>query len=172
MAHRHGGVTEVAVEVGTLDLAQAVADLWVELARGQREHGSHLAGVPNRTQARDDIAQRAVTGGLLVARDDDRLVGFVTFSTEQGSYEQTTDRGLIHDIYVRPEYRDQGVGSQLLSSAERKLEAEGVDRVSLEMLADNDAARRFYERHGYSPHRLELEKPVGNDTHTTDDEKG
>ncbi len=154
--------------MGTLQTAEAVADLWVELAEGQQMHGSHLAGAANRSQARDTIAQRAVTGGLLVARGDDELVGFVTFSTEHGSYDQTTERGLIHDLFVRPAYRGQNVGSRLLTEAERQLAEENVDAVSLEVLAANEAARRFYRRHGYEPHRLELEKPLGNDTHTTE----
>lgn len=157
----------VTIEAGTLDAADAVADLWVELAEGQRAHGSHLAGQANRAQARDTIAQRAVTGGLLVARADDELVGFVTFSKEQGSYEQSVDRGLIHDLFVRPDYRDRGIGSRLVEGAERRLAQENVDAVSLEVLAANEAARRFYARHGYEPHRLELEKSLGNDTHTT-----
>lgn len=150
----------VRIEQGTLQSAEPVAELWVELAESQRSHGSHLAGAANRSQAKDTIAQQAVTGGLLVARNDDELVGFVTFSTEQGSYEQSVERGLVHDLFVRPTYRGEGIGSRLLARAERKLAAEDVDAVSLEVLAANEAARRFYERHGYEPHRLEVEKSL------------
>lgn len=153
------GVT-VRIEQGTLQAAETVVDLWVELAEGQQAHGSHLAGAANRSQAKDTIAQQAVTGGLLVARSGEEAVGFITFSTEQGSYQQSVERGLVHDLFVRPGYRGEGIGSRLLSRAERKLAAEDVDAVSLELLAANEAARRFYERHGYEPHRLEVEKSL------------
>jgi len=36
--------------------------------------------------------------------------------------------------------------------------------VALETMADNEAARRFYRRHGYEPHRIELERE--SDTHS------
>jgi|GEM_PF-236180 len=45
-----------------------VADLWVELARGQRGYGSELLGMGNRTAIRESLARSAVTGELLLAR--------------------------------------------------------------------------------------------------------
>jgi ribosomal protein S18 acetylase RimI-like enzyme len=156
--------SDVRIELGDVSLADEVADLWVELADDQRVHGSHLLPAANRELARQAAAQHGVTGGLLVARDGDDLVGFVTFSTESGDYDQDADRGLIHDLYVRAPYRDHGVGSRLLRGAEKRLAAEGVDAVSLEAMVDNVAARRFYCRHGYETFRVELEKPLESDS--------
>lgn len=154
------GAPSVSVEVGDISVADAVADLWVRLAADQRSYGSHLLAEANRQLARDSAAQHAVTGGLLVARVDDELVGFVTFSTEQGDYDVDTDRGLIHDLFVATRYRSRGIGARLLEAAEERLAADGVDRVSLEAMAANTDARRFYERHGYEPFRVELEKTL------------
>jgi ribosomal protein S18 acetylase RimI-like enzyme len=36
----------------------------------------------------------------------------------------------------------------------------------LEVLAGNETARRFYETHGYEPHRVEMEKAPESDNHT------
>jgi hypothetical protein len=36
-------------------------------------------------------------------------------------------------------------------------------------MAANAAARRFYERHGYRTHRVELEKSARSDTHSKED---
>jgi ribosomal protein S18 acetylase RimI-like enzyme len=41
--------------------------------------------------------------------------------------------------------------------------------VSIEVLADNDAAKRLYDRRGYDPHRIELRKRLENDRHSKDD---
>lgn len=150
----------VTVEPGDVSVADRVAELWVALAADQRAHGSHLRAASNRELARDAVAQHAVTGGLLVARDDDEIVGFVTFSKEQGDYDVDSRRGLIHDIFVAESYRDRGVGDRLLSAAEKRLASDGIDHVSLEVLAGNDAARRFYERAGYEPFRIEMEKQL------------
>ncbi|MFB6244517.1 MAG: GNAT family N-acetyltransferase, partial [Halobaculum sp.] len=139
----------VRVEPGDISVADEVADLWVRLASDQRRYGSHLLPESNRQLARDSVAQHAVTGGLFVARCGDELVGFVTFSKEQGDYDVDASRGLVHDLFVCRSHRDEGVGGRLLDAAEERLAADGVDRVSLEAMASNTDARRFYERRGY-----------------------
>ncbi|WP_276302083.1 GNAT family N-acetyltransferase [Halorussus lipolyticus] len=158
----------VSIESGSVRDVDAVADLWVELADGQREFGSHLVAERNRATIRETIAQNAVAGGLLVARAerDDEIVGFVTYGVESDGYDQDAVRGIVRNIYVRPERRGEGIGSGLLDAAEERLAEQGADAVALEVMADNDDARRFYRRHGYAPHRVELEKSVESDTLT------
>lgn len=156
-----GGTEEtVSVEPGDISVADDVAALWVRLADDQQAHGSHLLAESNRDLARDSAAQHAVTGGLLVARDGSELVGFITFSKERGDYDVGVERGLVHDLFVRSSHRDSGIGSRLLNAAERRLANDGIDRVSLEAMASNTDARRFYERHGYEQFRVELEKTL------------
>lgn len=156
--HRTTDSNSVRVEPGDISVADEVAELWVRLADDQRAYGSHLLPESNRQLARDSAAQHAVTGGLLVAHDRGDLVGFITFSKEQGDYDVDSRRGLVHDLFVRPDYRNAGIGTRLLVGAEKRLAADGVDRVSLEAMASNTDARRFYERHGYELFRVELEK--------------
>jgi ribosomal protein S18 acetylase RimI-like enzyme len=98
--------------------------------------------------------------------DDGEIVGFVTFGVETGRYDLDATRGVVQNVFVVPERRDEGVGSGLLEAAERRLADAGTDVVTLEVMADNDAARRFYRRHGYSSHRVEMEKSVESDTLT------
>jgi ribosomal protein S18 acetylase RimI-like enzyme len=80
------------------------------------------------------------------------------FDLESGAYEQDDTRGVIHNLYVRPGHRDEGVGAALLDAAEEALTDSGADVVTLEAMADNEAAKRFYRRHGYDTHRVTLEK--------------
>ncbi|WP_137287272.1 GNAT family N-acetyltransferase [Halorussus salinisoli] len=157
----------VTIELGSTEDADAAADCWVELAADQRELGSHLLADENHTTIREAFTQSAVADELVVARDDaDELVGFVTFGIESNSYEQDATRGLVQNIYVVPDRRDEGIGSDLLRAAEERLVESGADTLALEMMAANDDARRFYRRHGYAPHRIELEKSVESDTLT------
>ncbi|RDZ63244.1 GNAT family N-acetyltransferase [Haloferax sp. Atlit-12N] len=175
-----------------------LADLWVELAADQRAFGSHLRADANRTPIREALARHVAADGVLVAREGQEngatgetsgdggggdgggaedvedaeagdIVGFVMFDIEAGAYEQDATRGMIRNLFVRPVYRDAGVGAQLLAAAETALGDAGADTVALDVLADNDAARRFYRRHGYRPHRVELEKSMRNDTHSKED---
>jgi len=146
------------VEPGTAADAETLADLWVDLAAGQRAHGSHVAAEGNREVVREAIARHAVADGLRVARAGGETLGFVMFGPETGRYRQEVDRGVVRNLYVRPERRGEGIGSELLAVAEDALEAAGAEVISLKAMADNEAARRFYERHGYRTHRVELEK--------------
>lgn len=170
------GETAARIEPATADDIDAITDMWVTLAAGQREHGATLRGEANRATAREWVAQSVVTGELLVARDPDPAteadaggdrepepVGFVGFSLERGNYERDAVRGTVSNLFVAPERRGEGIGAALLDAAERALVEEGADRVALEALADNDRAREFYADRGYGLHRVELTKPLGEE---------
>ncbi|WP_416841094.1 GNAT family N-acetyltransferase [Haloferax sp. DFSO52] len=154
-------------EISDLDV---LADMWVELAHGQRAFGSHLFADTNRKQVRESLAQHVAFDGVLVARDEsDDIHGFVMFEVGSGRYDQDVTRGTISNLFVVSERRGEGVGSRLLSAAEERLHEAGADVVGLEVMADNESGRKFYRRHGYRPHRIELEKSIQNDTHSKED---
>lgn len=152
------------------DEVETLADLWIDLAAGQRAHGSHFLAEENRARIREAMAGHALNDGLLVARlrgstrtadpEGNAIGGFAMFSLESGKFRQDVTRGVVHNIYVREDHRGEGVGAALLAHAEDALRDRGADVVALEVLADNTAARRFYCRHGYEPYRVELEKEL------------
>ena len=156
------------VTAATGEDVAVVADMWVRLAREQREHGSHLLAGPNRQAARDLIAQYVHSEGCAVARSDGRLVGFVMYHVETGMYETDAIRGVVDNLYVVPEARDGGVGSALLDRAESDLRDDGADVLAVEALWANEGARRLYERRGYEPHRVTYEQSAESDTHSKD----
>jgi ribosomal protein S18 acetylase RimI-like enzyme len=156
------------IEPPTTDEVDELADLWVALARDQRRYGSRLLAPENRDHIRDSIAHHVVAGGILVARDPG-VVGFVMFAPEAGQYEQDAVRGVVQNIYVQPDRRGEGIGSALLERAESMLAAAGIEVVTLDAMAENEAARRFYRRHGYDVHRVELEKRVENDNNSKEE---
>jgi len=158
---------DVTIEAGGSDDIDAVTELWVRLAAGQREHGSHLLPEENRTAIRESVARHAVGDTLLVARAED-VVGFAMVVIETGTFEQDCTRGVVENLYVVPERRGEGVGTALVEAAEATLADRGADVVSIEVMADNERARGLYRRLGYDPHRIELEKPVKSDTHSKD----
>jgi ribosomal protein S18 acetylase RimI-like enzyme len=155
----------VSVEAATSADIDRVADLWVELARDQRAHGSHLRADENRPHIRDAVARHIIEESLFVARDEG-MVGFVMFELQSGVYEQSATRGIVQNVYVKPERRSEGIGSELLHAAEAALAERGAEVLALEVLATNEDARRLYRKRGYEPYRIELEKSVENDNHS------
>lgn len=154
----------VIVERPTMRDADTIVDLWVALAAGQREHGSHLTAAENSDRIRESISRQIALQELHVARDGDRIVGFVMYTIEGSTFERTADRGLIQNIYVVPEYRGEGIGARLLDTAESELTRAGADVLGLEVMAENERALDFYREHGYETHRHTLEKSAESDT--------
>lgn len=163
----------VEVEPATTADIDAITELWVRLARDQRRHDSAIRAEPNRDRMRETLAAHCAAGGLLVARVNGSLAGFASFSVEQGTLELDTDRGMLSNLYVEPPYRDRGVGTALLEAAERTLAEQGADVMVLEVMAANDAARRFYRERGYDPFRVGMRRSLDdrseNDTHSKED---
>jgi len=87
-------------------------------------------------------------GTILVARHDEAVIGMVnvlyTLSTALGA-----PVALLEDLIVTAPQRGRGIGTTLLQSAFQAARARGCRRITLLTEADNAAARRFYERHGF-----------------------
>jgi len=152
------------------DLDDLVA-LWADLAAEMRAHGSRVRPAESREVVREQLGHAVVADRVRVAREDDAVVGFLSHRDAEGPLSTDGDRAVITYLYVAPERRGEGVGTALVEAAERDLRAAGHDEVALEVMADNEAARRFYRRLGFEPHRVELAKPLGDesDNHSNED---
>lgn len=58
--------------------------------------------------------------------------------------------GWITLLYLEPEFRDRGMGIQLLGRAVLFFRERGRDRIQLHVSEDNKKARAFYQRNGFS----------------------
>jgi len=79
---------------------------------------------------------------VLAARDRRRLVGFAIMEF----YDAHAHLNLLA---VQPGYQRLGIGRQLVEWLEASARIAGTFNVQLEVRANNDGARRFYERLGY-----------------------
>jgi GNAT superfamily N-acetyltransferase len=61
-------------------------------------------------------------------------------------------------VYVRPEFRGQGIAGRLLQAAEAHLRATGMRRMRIGLLTNNSSALRAYQKHGFEPYETVLEK--------------
>ncbi len=106
--------------------------------------------VPGISYTRVELAHYMARRGAftLVAENTEpkrpEIVGFII--AECGR------RGLGHVITIDivAAARRTGVGSGLMAQAEARVKAAGCKAIYLETAVNNDAARAFYERHGYS----------------------
>lgn len=70
-------------------------------------------------------------------------------------------RGWIYSVAVAPSNRRQGIGSQLLSHAERALISKGCLKINLQIMEGNESVSAFYSALGYSVEkRISLGKRI------------
>ena len=83
--------------------------------------------------------------GLLVAKDGDRVVGFVGYGHRDGDPEQL---GEVFAIYILEEYYGSGVGRMLMERALEQLKK--YPQICLWTLKENKRAIRFYQKCGFT----------------------
>ena len=96
----------------------------------------------------------ARTDGILIARDGDRVVGFVGYG-DRG--EEAPGVGEIFALYILSEYYGTGLGRRLMEAGLERLR--DYPRVCLWVLKENARAIRFYEKCGFLPDGAEMVSP-------------
>jgi GNAT superfamily N-acetyltransferase len=116
--------------------------------------------------------QRILTGErppqaatLVAVADDGGVVGFVDVVLSRDD-DAAADTGEVTSVYVLPSAWGTGAGRVLLAAAVDNLRAAGFRNATLWLLRDNERARRFYERAGWSPDGAEKDDVVAGATVT------
>jgi ribosomal protein S18 acetylase RimI-like enzyme len=111
----------------------------------------------------------------LVAEADGAIVGqvFVQLMSRKGVYADGTSSGYLYAFRVRPEYRNQGIGGELMQAAENALRERAFNRAVIAVAKTNERARNLYEKMGYrkigdDPGRWSYLDHEGNLRHITE----
>lgn len=59
-------------------------------------------------------------------------------------------RAIVHHLCVHPNFRRMGIAESLVSTAEKALKEEGIQKVFGLVFKDNDPANSFWESQGYT----------------------
>jgi diamine N-acetyltransferase len=121
-------------------------------AFGASMHPADLKAHLDRHLSLSRVRQMLAIDAFLVARQDESLIGFVQFGAVQGESERQFPPGAIElrRLYVLAEHQNCGLGARLMEAALGVIDSKGVPAVILDVWEDNDGAKRFYERYGFS----------------------
>jgi ribosomal protein S18 acetylase RimI-like enzyme len=86
---------------------------------------------------------------LLVAEVEGKVVGQIFLQVDSALAGGDGRSAYLYALRVRPEFRNRGIGTELVREAEAILRQRGFTRALISVARDNDAARRLYERLGY-----------------------
>lgn len=98
---------------------------------------------------------------LVADREDGRLSGFTVGTIEpEVPIFWVPECGWVHDLWVEPADRGQGVGAALADAAVHRFMAIGVTQVRCHTGTFNDAARALFARVGFRPCVIEMLCPI------------
>ena len=91
---------------------------------------------------------------------DDEPAGMICIGKCRDT-DRGEDYGEVWGIYLKPEYWNMGIGSELIKWGMEELKKQGYSKVSLWVLKDNHSARGFYEKIGFRHDGTEKEISIG-----------
>ncbi|RFB96559.1 GNAT family N-acetyltransferase [Rhizobium leguminosarum bv. trifolii] len=99
---------------------------------------------------------------VLVAEDRDTIIGYVYAALEGADYMALRGpAAVIHDIFVDPERRREGVGRGLLEQAITTLAQRGAPRIVLSTAYKNKGAQALFDGMGFRATMVEMTKDFG-----------
>jgi ribosomal protein S18 acetylase RimI-like enzyme len=94
-------------------------------------------------------------GGVWLARMGPEPVGYGVLCCGF-SLEYRGRDAFVDELYVRPAWRDRGIGNRLLDAMETRCREAGIVALHLEVDHDNPDGRRLYAKRGFVDHRRHL----------------
>ncbi|GGJ44983.1 GNAT family N-acetyltransferase [Deinococcus roseus] len=108
-----------------------------------------------------------LSGTILVAENEEGLVATVRCQVHQ-QVSKKAHKGHVSWMYVLPEYRREGLATQLLDHLTDWARAEGLEWLNITVTVGQTEAQKFYrafgfEIWGYETHGLKLETELGTE---------
>ena len=102
------------------------------------------------TESGTDYLKNCIENRIaLVAKDDERTIGFLTGGIEDAMpFKTYRQHGHIHNVLILQAYRGQGIGERLIRQFIQKCEENDVHRIVTDS-EDIAALRRFYTSLGF-----------------------
>ncbi len=146
----------------TIEDAKEIAlELWLPLAH-------EMEDISDYNELSEDLSQErlieyrkeklknddAVT---VVFEHEKELIGVATFTAEE-PYE-IFSRGKyakVNEIYVKKDFRKQGIGSELLDKLFERAKELGCEQIELNVNVENEAAKELYKNKGFESEKIKM----------------
>lgn len=105
------------------------------------QDGGHFDDVWDR-QSHWDAKSKQTPESILVAERDGEILGCILIIRDKWT-------SFIFRLAVKKKYRSQGIGSELMKTAEKQLQQSGEDEVAIFVNEDDEALHEYYQKRGY-----------------------
>jgi ribosomal protein S18 acetylase RimI-like enzyme len=94
---------------------------------------------------------------FLVAEHDGRLVGYVVCTVEKEiPIYATTEFGWVHDLWIDPTYRNEGLGTQLTMLVIERFTEMGIRQIRLQTARENEVGRKLFAACGFEVSTIDM----------------
>lgn len=127
----------------------------------------HQQWDPQRFGFRDDVLssydrwmrQRAddPRSVFLVAESNGQIVAYIISTIEEEiPIYRTRECGWIHDLWVEPQYRNEGLARQMVTLTVERFTELGIQQIRLQTAAMNETARNLFKACGFRVATMEM----------------
>ena len=131
----------------------ALVHLWMQMMREHEGFNSAVRLAPDASEHyRDYLRIHLLDSHSLIAAaiENERPIGFaLAMRCQNLPMFQPEAFGYLSDLVVEPGRRSRGVGQRLFDRVVRWCREEGIGCLQLQVYAQNDRGRRFWERQGF-----------------------
>lgn len=114
---------------------------------------ANVDGAARFYRSRFDTPDSAV----FVAESGNDVIGFAYVERDDLNYSGLIEKGAwLHDIYVDPSARAEGVGRALIAAAAEAAKQMGAEKLLLSVAAKNTAAQEVFEKAGFRRTMMEM----------------
>ena len=144
-----------------IDEVDELVGLWKEFMNDPSAIDVPIPTHEENTRRQRELVMNALEedpNQVIVAADAGKLIGYAMFQSEiKTPLEISHKVGYIADLYVRPDYRRQGVGRQLLESCVSGVKSKGVTDLQLRVWCMNKRAIALYKQLGFRDRMLTMQ---------------
>lgn len=107
----------------------------------------------------------------LGAYSGNQLAGIVSFARDGGDREKLRHKGVLFRMYVSKDFRGQGIAKKLIETlVERVKQIADIEQINLTVIANNDNAKKLYEKFGFITFGSESNAIKWKDKYFTEDQ--
>ncbi len=99
-------------------------------------------------------------GKIYLVKEQEKVVGHMIVYVDGNKAEENVEFLHVSDLNVSKPYQSKGIGSKLLQQAEDYAKSLGLGYLRLTYRASNPDAGRLYEKVGYEPLYVRLQKQI------------
>jgi ribosomal protein S18 acetylase RimI-like enzyme len=153
------------LRVAETDDLEIIQDLSVKLSEKEAEEFDPTIDPEwNKTDEATEYFQEKIngeTGFALVVEDNQEVVGYAVGGIREAeSYRHDLDIAELESMYVEPEYRSQGIGTEFVEEFEQWASEHDADRMRIEVTSQNEKGINFYEEQGLEDYARTMEKDL------------